>query len=157
MKIQPDHVHPTIEEQQRQKTEATPKGSSFEDILAKESGASQQVAKPATPPPLMGLNPLLQVQAPEAATSNAENKVMDQMENLLDEWEKYAGQLGSTAGQADLRQAYSSLQRIGDQVKTIKSGLDDMQDNQPGLKAMVDEMEIMTVTETIKFNRGDYL
>ncbi len=156
MKIQPDNIQPTIEEQRR-RTEAAPQGSSFEEILAQESEATQQAAKPAAPPPLWGINPLLQVQAPKVATPNAEHAVMDQMDNLLNEWEKYAGQLEGSAGHADLRQAYDSLQRIGDQVQTIKSGLESMSEEKPGLQAMVDELEIMTVTETIKFNRGDYL
>lgn len=159
MKIRPDQLQPTIEEQQRRKAGMTPQGASFEDVLAQESGSAQQTAKIAAPPPLMGINPLLQVQAPKVATSNAEQEVMDQMDTLLNEWEKYAGQLEGSTGQTDLRQAYNSLQRIGDQVQDLKSGLQSMPDSkkEPGLQAMVDELEIMTVTETIKFNRGDYL
>lgn len=72
---------------------------------------------------------------------------------LLDQWEQYAGALKGP--QSDLKAMYGLLQGMTREVAEIKgSGL--AQGNE-ALGAMLNELDVLTTTETIKFNRGDYL
>jgi hypothetical protein len=76
------------------------------------------------------------------------------VENVLTELEGYASQLGR-AEAADLRTAFASLQNM-------QEGISGFRERFPGDSGgtageLIDELNVLAVTETFKFNRGDYL
>jgi hypothetical protein len=82
---------------------------------------------------------------------------MDSLDTLMNEWEEYAARLQEPSASLNLRQANGVLEHIERGVASIKDRYPGLGDEAPGLQAVVDEMEILAVTERIKFNRGDYL
>jgi hypothetical protein len=68
----------------------------------------------------------------------------------------YAQQLESPAKRANLREAYSVLEQISQAVSELKQDVPKFAATNPSLESMVNELEVLTVTETFKFNRGDY-
>lgn len=162
MKIRPDLIEQLgRQEQAKARPKQTDKG--FGDILAQEVDKSQAPAgaqQAKAPPPgarTLGIDPaaaLGQVSKTRPATAE-ELKVMENIENLLDKWENYADRLKAEEPGEGLKKAYGMLQNIQDDVQGLKAGLPKI-DN-PNLQSVVDELEILTVAENIKFNRGDYL
>ena len=89
--------------------------------------------------------------------TQAEQKVMESLDSLLSDWEEYAGQLEDQADSLDLKDAYKKLSRIGGEIERLKAENPDLAQKNPGLKSLVDDLEVLSVTETFKFNRGDYI
>lgn len=90
---------------------------------------------------------------------NMDNPAMDMaydnVSDALNLWDSYARALGSPKSNSSLRDAYALLEDIDAQVaRCNESG---MRGQNPGLDAILNEIEIMATTERIKFNRGDYL
>lgn len=172
MKIRNDHLRALQEtELQRAKTQKT--GGDFTDLLARELTANNAEAggKAADPSAsLLGMgsaanikNPaLLELQATlapgdmqAAALGIFENAASD-MESMFSTFETYADQLALN-DKANLRQAYSLLENISGKISEFKARYPDMANEQPGMAALVNELDVLTTTETFKFNRGDYL
>jgi len=161
MKIHPDQVRATEQEQARARRTAEA-DAGFGDLLAREVGKAEEqtAAQAVAPPPGAGLSSM--VLAAQAAAGTGENSesgqsVMDNLETLLDEWEEYATQLQEPSASLNLRQANGVLENIEQGVAALKESYPGLGSAAPGLQAVVDEMEILAVTERIKFNRGDYL
>lgn len=169
MKIQTDQLSPLQQVGQVQKTPPVAPSQNFGEILAKEVDAGVAAAKTAAPPPggaMAGLAQAMAAQAgqavqPTQATqavgqpSNTDQAVMDNVNSLLNQWENYAGQLaGGNTGQ--LRQAYGTLENIQTGVQKLKDENPGLAGKSPQISSLVNELEVMTVTEKIKFNRGDY-
>ncbi|WP_029895990.1 hypothetical protein [Desulfohalovibrio reitneri] len=153
MKIRPEEIHGAQQQENAQRTRQERAKSSFEDMLRAQQDRGEKPAEAGTlPPPLA--NPLLGV-GQTGAPSQTE-PVMKHVENLLEEWENYAGKL-ENPGEGDLKEAYGVLERIGSEVRRIKEERPNLAQENPDLNSLVDELEIMSVTETIKFNRGDYI
>ena len=150
MKIHPDQIEGVQPEQTQRKNKTQQSGQAFGDILnqevAKESSTAQGVA-----PPLM-VNPLLNIQATVATRPGGSDAAVDQVESILDEWDNYAATLGDP--ESGLKSAYGALDKIAGDVAALKEGQPDLD---PGLKAIVDDLETLATTEQFKFNRGDYL
>jgi len=159
MKIQPDQIVP-VQEAGKTKPARPAPATNFGEILANEVGAGQQAARASAPPPLSGMAGLAQAMAAQAATKVADvaderQAVMDNVDGILNQWEKYSGQLAG--GQTGLRQAYGTLENIHSGVKRLRDEHPGLDGHSPQLSSLVNELEVMTVTEKIKFNRGDYL
>lgn len=77
------------------------------------------------------------------------------VDQVLNDLERYANRLGSQSSDGDLKEAYEVLDRISSTVDALRKDASALNAN-PELRAMVDELGILTVTETFKFNRGDY-
>ena len=131
----------------------------FGDILAQKLGSDTAAAgtQSAAPAPLnvASLGTLAEVARTGQVASQTEGSIMRAVDSVLSQWETYAQQLGAPAGKEGLKQAYSELEKISHAVDGIKREL-------PGtagknIRSVVNELEVMTVTETFKFNRGDYL
>lgn len=159
MKIRNDHLEQLREEQQiRRKQPETGKTGLFGELLAKEmdktSAAGGQV-------PVARLGADLRFDPRSAGSSMGavptEGRIMENMDALLDQWETYAQRLESPAQRTHLREAYSVLERISQAVSELKQDVPKLAANNPSLESMVNELEILTVTETFKFNRGDYM
>jgi hypothetical protein len=89
-----------------------------------------------------------------AALPAFSEEAADMVEDVLTELEGYAAQL-DRAEAADLRTAFASLQNM-------QEGISGFRERFPGESAgtageLIDELDVLAVTETFKFNRGDYL
>lgn len=150
MKIHPDHVEGIRPDRKDQAVKPGSPRESFADMLSQEVSrdASVQRNGQVAPPPLMGMAPVSGV-APLDEDGLA---AVTGMEALLDKWDVYADHLagGSESG---LKQAYAELEEIESGVAELQNRLPD----NAALRSVADELEILSRTEKIKFNRGDYL
>jgi len=160
MKIQTDQITPVQQTGTAQQAKNAP-ATSFGDILAKEVGASQQTSATQSLPPLGGVAGLAQAMASQAVAkttdvSSERQTVMDNVDSILNQWEKYSGQLAGGSS-TQLRQAYGTLENIQAGVQKLKDEHPSLDEHSPQLSSLVNELDVMTTTEKIKFNRGDYL
>lgn len=162
MKIQTDQLT-ALRQTTEQSTGTRESSDAFAAILAKETGSTSgtQSTGLAAPPlsSLAGID-LASLQGVEATDAVAditeqERAVMNNMDTLLAKWEDYADTLAAHSGGDSLKQAYGVLENIENGVRQLKEDLPE--GLSPGLGSLVNEMEVMTVTEKFKFNRGDYL
>ncbi len=167
MKIRTDHLE-ALRQEELQRANQSPKTGMFADVLAKEAAtddttgatqdSSQAKAVAAAPLPL-DVGSVESATGTEAAEGNppTERMVMEHLDSVLTQWEAYASGLKGGTGEGDLREAYGVLENISSQVGQIKETLPGVPQGSPALQSMVDELEILTVTERFKFNRGDYI
>jgi hypothetical protein len=167
MKIQTDQTSVLGVQENQSSTSKTGSGASFQGVLAQEvektlassSESSDASATSALSAKALGVSSMLAVEetAQLETVSETEQKVMEHIDSLLDKWENYAQALKAPSEGEDLRQAYGCLEDIQSEVQELKGASPNLGVDNPNLQSMVDEIEIMTVTEQIKFNRGDYL
>jgi hypothetical protein len=176
MKINPDHLsvvrpdalreaHAVAKSDATAATAATAKsGGSFENILASvaaKAAAQEQAAK--SPEQLPGAGAAMHLTAaqlllPPSKSLESEAKAMDNLDNLLLQWENYARQLA--AEPHGLRHAHDTLNRISSQIGELKANWSQegfAAAPGSGLKGMLNELDVLAVTERIKFDRGDYI
>jgi len=162
MKIHPDQLK-AIEQEQAKSKRAQEADKGFGDMLAREIGKSGETTSAqasAVPPPGAGVSSMIlatQTVAGTGENSDSGQTVMESLETLLDEWENYAARIQEPSQRLNLRQANGMLESIEHGVASLKDKYPGLEKDHPGLKAMVDEVEILAVTERIKFNRGDYI
>jgi hypothetical protein len=164
MKIHPDQLEGVRLDPTTQTNRGIPSQTAFGEILSEEmakTGAQSAVTGTASLPPPGGLgtlSALIGAQNVEATTqaTQSESAIMEQMDSVLDKWDQYAQSLQGTQDSASLKQAYGVLDDIDSAVQGIKSANPDLAQTSPALQGMVSDLEAMTVTERIKFNRGDY-
>lgn len=167
MKINTEILRALQENEVRQKSGTPAEG--FDTLLAEQLGSGQAQgvtpgmdaqrsvlygnALPVSLDPLAGnaetIDPSSLLEAPgrEAAT---------RMQGLLDGFDAYAAQIASN-NETALRDAYSLLEGMTGQIAAMRADFPEMDRNDPAMSAMVNELETLAVTETFKFNRGDYL
>ena len=161
MKINTEQITP-LNQGTANVSQKTDSSGSFESILAgqveAQSSGQNSVQSPVPGQSIAELTTLIKTGSadPSNASSQTERTVMDNMDNILNEWENYADQLGSS-NKGDLRQAYSTLTNIESGVQQLKSDVSSLGSGADKLSPLVNELEVMTMTEKIKFNRGDYI
>jgi hypothetical protein len=162
MKIRNDELQAL--QQLQGETRIKPKvGNGFEALLSEQLGATQDMGEEAGASPLMGglsaqFSPaLLGLTEDGAKTAGTQSldEISQSIDGLFTTMDAYAASLSSPEG--DLRNAYSTLQSMSKELKALRESAPDLGTRHAGLDAMVNELEVMTVTETFKFNRGDYL
>lgn len=160
MKITTDYTRP-LDAEQESKARRTESGEGFGELLSQELGAQGVASAQGLQPPAAPLLPHQIAAASETAateeSTTAGREVMDTLENIMGEWENYASQIAETGSGDALRKADGALTSIETDVAGLKSSYPGLGADHPGLQSVVDEMEILAVTERIKFNRGDYL
>lgn len=133
----------------------------FGDLLAREMGkAGDSPPSSQSVPMVPQAQYLLGLDATQAGSSTAaldgesssEQVVMDKIDSILSGWENYAAQLDPSAG-GSLKSAYDMLENLSGEVSEIRQNY---HGSGSGLGSIINELEIMTATEKIKFNRGDY-
>ena len=130
-------------------------GEGFAQALAQELDSESSTAASTAVP---SASPMLRLdQAMQAAMLNipTEQTVMDKMNSLLSKWENYSQVIGATDG--NLREGYSLLADIRQNIQEVKGDLAKSPALGQGLQTMVEELDILATTEEFKFNRGDYL
>lgn len=167
MKIRSNPLEALRQEELQRARQSSGTGT-FDDMLAMESaksetaGATQdssQVAALATAPPLLDIEAVESATEAETADANplTERTVMEHLDSVLDQLESYASSLKGDSEQGGLRNAYGVLENISSQVGQLKQSLPELPQENPALQSVVEELEILTVTERFKFNRGDYI
>ena len=166
MKITTEILRSLQESEFRQKAGGPEEG--FDALLAEQLGSGQ--AQGVTPD--MGAqkgllsNALPVALAPlgvdedsadsSALMDNPEGAAGERMQKLLDGFDAYAAQIASTSDTA-LRDAYALLEGMTGQIAAMRADFPTMDQTDPAMSAMVNELETLAATETFKFNRGDYL
>ena len=69
-------------------------------------------------------------------------------------WNTYAQKLNNSQESTNLKDAYSILENIDQRVAKLKTNTVALQS--PEFNSLVNDLEVLTTTERIKFNRGDY-
>jgi len=160
MKISPEQIE-ALQQQQQQQAKKAGKvdGAAFGEFLNQEvqQGQPQKTAAPPVPG-LHAMNPMLHVEqvAPVQTAQVSEGEFVGKVEQLFGQLESYAQQLDSSAD-GGLKQAYQTLEGIQGGVDSLKKDWPGVASENPELGSIVSELEVMAVTEKIKFNRGDYV
>lgn len=161
MKITTEQLRALQEAESRRTKTSKAGGDEFGALLTRQLDAEQPqgAAGPENAAPLassLRTVPLAGIME-ESALSEAtvEEAMVGQMETMFGSVERYAGELARN-DRADLRRAYGLLEEVGGQMAEFKSRFPNASAEQPGLAAMVNELDTLVVTETFKFNRGDY-
>ena len=138
----------------------------FEAALTEQMGLENAVASSAFPTSSAGQTSqssmisqmLLGTTQSEPADIDEDviQSAFSQASGTLDMWDSYVNALGSSGQDGSLREAYSLLQGIDGQVSALKSNTASVRGQNAGLDSLVNELDVMTTTEKIKFNRGDY-
>jgi hypothetical protein len=168
MKIRPDQLNNLLPAQGT--TTAAPGGQTktsnvFDDILAEEqlranAGSGDSAVVP--PPPGAGRTDLIrsmllggaEEEKPVSAEEAVLNEAFNQVSDTLDALDKYSISLGSARS---LRETYSLLDDIDGRVNGLEKDSGTLRAQYPALDSLLNELKILSVTEKIKFNRGDYL
>ena len=164
MKINPDQSSVVKADADRDVRRVSKGSDRFGDLLSRAaenlaSGQSPQsgAERVVNQGPPMSLTPT-QMLFPVEQSPGFESKAMDTLDHLLSRWEKYAHQL--TADPQGLRHANGILEDISTEINALKANWPQQTPPLPlaqDLRGVLDELEVLAVTERIKFNRGDYL
>lgn len=145
---------------QNQATTASKRAADgFHNLLSQELELQSKSATEAMLPPgtrSIAFDPRLNVDQQVSQTAVDPNKVADELEGILDQWEKYSTQI-STQGSPDLKGAFGTLKELAHNLATLKQTAPSLESDFPELDNVRNELEVMTVTEQFKLNRGDYL
>ena len=166
MKIKSEYLEALRQEDVQRARQLSGTGT-FDDVLAMESAKKDTAcvaqetpgAKSVLAPPLLAGVDCAETATEEAAdaTPLTGRTVMEHLDSVLDQLESYASTLKGDTAQSGLRNAYGVLEGISTQVDQLKQTLPDLPEGNAALQSVVDELEILAVTERFKFNRGDYL
>jgi len=145
---------------QNQATTASKRAADgFHNLLSQELELQSKSATEAMLPPgtrSIAFDPRLNADQQVSQTAVDPNKVADELEGILDQWEKYSTQI-STQGSPDLKGAFGTLKELAYNLATLKQTAPSLESDFPELDTVRNELEVMTVTEQFKLNRGDYL
>lgn len=167
MKVDNTAIEALLQQQEQTATRRTGgDNSAFEAALAQEMGTSEAVAA-AGMPPMPGANRaglisrMLLGNTEESSALSPDEAVFEeafsQASGALDLWDSYTQALGSSRAESSLRDAYALLEGIDSTVSNLRKDTSSLRGQNPGFDSLLNELEILTTTEKIKFNRGDYL
>jgi hypothetical protein len=162
MKIHADELKGLMEPEQQRKSSSRQPGQAFEQMLNEAlSPQTEQASGPAAKPlggaSLDALHTQLRSGLTEAAGSGSSEgqPLLKSVDRVLEQWEKYAEELQSSP--SNLKQSYATLKEIGRNLDAVEAALQDQGGQDPALHPILNELQVMAVTEEIKLNRGDYL
>ncbi|MFP4314914.1 MAG: hypothetical protein ACLFQR_01715 [Desulfovibrionales bacterium] len=153
MKIHSEHLNAVQKEQESRKSRSNT-AEGFQNILdqeitQKDKPASREPAGPMIGSTIHRMDPFLQINEPQNR-----QPMMERLDNLLSRWDDYTRNLRSTP--PDLRQAHQVLESIRTELNSMQENAQ-QQGGASNIGPILEELEILTVTERIKFNRGDYV
>lgn len=167
MKVNSQAIESLLQQQEQTATRRTGgDNSAFEAALAQELGSSEATVAAAMPPmPGAGraglISRMLLGDTEESSALTPDEAVFEeafsQASGALDLWDSYTQALGSSRAETSLRDAYALLEGIDSTVSNLREGTSSLRGQNPGFDSLLNELEILTTTEKIKFNRGDYL
>ncbi len=154
MKINPDQINQIARENEGIKKDRTK--NEFGKMLEQEISRGQS-GREASSSASAKLDILQQSQLLGSSlitSQQREPSFMNQMDSLLNKWENYAADMDSP--DSTLKNVYTHLQSIAQGIKDMKDS-SSFEHQRPEVKSLIRELEVMTTTEEIKFNRGDYI
>lgn len=83
-------------------------------------------------------------------------RIVNGIEHSLSGLDAYTSSLKNLNSGASLKQAWQNLSAFTQSVENLRQNYADLSQQDSSLNAMINDLEIMAVTETYKFNRGDY-
>lgn len=95
------------------------------------------------------------LQASEEAASSRQ-RLLNEIENSLSSLDMYTQSVQSQNASYNLKQAWQGLTAFNQSVNDLRQNYASLSEQDSSLDAMINDLEIMAVTETYKFNRGDY-
>ncbi len=102
----------------------------------------------------------VQASAPQAVSQAEETysvqALLSDIENSLSGLDAYTKSLHNLGTGSDLKQAWQNLSAFSQSVGSLRQNYAGLSQQDSSLDAMINDLEIMAVTETYKFNRGDY-
>ncbi|MFP4167454.1 MAG: hypothetical protein ACLFSY_01220 [Desulfonatronovibrionaceae bacterium] len=156
MKINPEQINQIRNQEQAQQSKNKKDQKDFGRLLRQE--ADKQNKANTSPAAKSGaqenISSSAYLQVSLLNNNPSPGAVMDNLDNILAKWEMYAEQLGSP--QSSLKEAYAGLEEISQAVEDMKAKVDPDKHG-PEVREMLNELDVMTTTEKMKFNRGDYL
>ncbi len=158
MKINPDQIKQIQDQNQQQEKLKAKQTDDFARFLEQEltpekRSPDSSAAVHLDQSRMQTLHTQLKTQGLEQISNQSESEFMDRLEQILGQWENYSQQLQE---EQHLRQSYATLQDISREIENLKQNSSVSTQN-PELENLLSELEIMSITEEIKFNRGDYL
>lgn len=163
MKITSDYLKALQQTAETRKPESAAKagsGSGFEEQLmqALSGGGQAQAAEGLAARELGAAGLALDtfVAGADAQREEGYSTLMDEFAQILDGFDAYTETIGSPGG-ANLKSAYAALENVSGALSGLKERAASGETMPEGFQAMLNELEIMTVTEQFKLNRGDYL
>ena len=132
----------------------------FGELLAlqMEKGQAQESVSPLGSSPLSSqvIVPLSEEGAAASGGVSSSGDAASKMDGMFTSFERYAEQLAQ-GNTGNLREAYNLLQDVSGQIAGFKAEYPNAGEEMPEMAAMLNELDVLTTTETFKFNRGDYL
>lgn len=168
MKVQNESIQALLQQDEAQRKPQTGQAAGFDGLLAEQlnrSAAAQTGVMPGfagsaqAEQSAAALAVLMQSTTAAGALQEASadltaEEAAERIGGLLDQWEKYADALsGNDSG---VRGIYGMLQGMTQNVRELKA-MPGLMNGNADLASLVNELDVLTTTETIKFNRGDYL
>ena len=158
MKINPDQIKQIQDQNQQQEKLKAKQTDDFARFLEQEltpekRSPDSSAAVHLDQSRMQTLHTQLKTQGLEQISNQSESEFMDRLEQILGQWENYSQQLQE---EQHLRQSYATLQDISREIENLKQN-SSVSTLNPELENLLSELEIMSITEEIKFNRGDYL
>lgn len=92
----------------------------------------------------------------DADAAYSRSAVMADIENSLSSLDLYIQSMQSQNPAFNLKQAWQGLTAFNQSVNDLRQNYASLSEQDSSLDAMINDLEIMAVTETYKFNRGDY-
>ncbi|CAK7056536.1 MAG: hypothetical protein DELT_01252 [Desulfovibrio sp.] len=160
MKIQNEQLQ-ALQQLNEARAKKRPEGA-FDAILSEELGqegasasavAGQGISSGAAVLGLSQVDGVTGIAQTGEATALA--AVAESIEAMLSGLDEYADALSSPQG--DLKQAFGILQGMDQNIAAIRESSPDLATRHAGMASLLDEISVITRTETVKMNRGDYL
>ena len=92
----------------------------------------------------------------DSETAYTRRALIADIENPLSSLDMYTQSVQSQNAAFDLKQAWQGLTAFNRSVNDLRQNYASLSEQDSSLDAMINDLEIMAVTETYKFNRGDY-
>ena len=161
MKITNEQLRIMQESELRKAQQQGKPSGEFGELLARhlDEGQAQSAVSPAGTSftPVQNAVQLPGAEQAAATTGSlSSNDAAIRMDGMFSSFERYAEQLAQ--GQTgSLREAYNLLQDVSGQIAGFKAEFPNAGEDMPEMTALLNELDVLTTTETFKFNRGDYL
>ena len=138
----------------------------FGSLFNSELSATDAQAKPSSSENLMHATSLSNSLALSAngatamagskASANEKDVVDSLVSGINDTIEGMDAYAHSVQNPASLKQAWSSLNVMNQNIGSMQKDFGKLSSQSPSIGSMLNELEVIGVTETYKFNRGDY-
>lgn len=90
-----------------------------------------------------------------SAQQSEVHAIINHIEHSMNGFNTYANSIAQD--KPDFKQAWQNLNTFNQSVSELRQNYTNLPQKNSSLDSMINDLEIMSVTETYKFNRGDYL